>query len=101
MMAVYTTPATTVAENLKQFRLVATNVAGVATSAAAILTLDGQGNLFVVDGANHTIRQIDIATEHVTTQLGTPGIGGTADGTGTAPGSADPTRLVIDAAGTI
>ena len=65
------------------------------------LVLDGRGNLFVVDGGNHTIRRIVLASQQVTTYAGTPGIGGTADGIGTAAGFADPTGIVIDAAGTL
>jgi len=45
------------------------------------ITTDGV-NLFVCDYANRTIRMVDIATGKVTTLAGTPGVYGSADGTG-------------------
>ena len=45
------------------------------------VTSDGT-NLYVTDGANHTIRQVVIATGIVTTLAGSAGLSGSADGTG-------------------
>jgi sugar lactone lactonase YvrE len=49
------------------------------------ITTDGNGNLFITDYKNHTIRQIVIATGEVTTVAGIAGIAGY---TNTAPGVA-------------
>jgi len=65
------------------------------------VAVDGHGNLFVVDVLNSTIRRIDLATQAVTTYAGTPGVAGSADGTGTAVLFSAPTALVITTAGTI
>jgi sugar lactone lactonase YvrE len=65
------------------------------------IALDGTGNLYVADRGNHTIRKIVIATGVVSTIAGTPLVSGTADGTGSGAGFANPTSLVIDPAGTI
>ena len=46
------------------------------------VTYDGDGNLFVADGYNATIRKVVIATREVTTLAGTAGELGTADGIG-------------------
>jgi DNA-binding beta-propeller fold protein YncE len=49
------------------------------------LALDGQGNLYVADTGNYTIREIDLATANVATVAGTPSVfGGTSDGIGPA-----------------
>jgi hypothetical protein len=47
------------------------------------ITTDGT-NLYVVDGSNHTIRKIVIATNAVTTLAGSALVSGSTDGTGTA-----------------
>ncbi|MBI5636806.1 MAG: hypothetical protein HZA03_02425 [Nitrospinae bacterium] len=47
------------------------------------ITTDGT-NLYVVDGGNHTIRQVVISTGVVTTLAGSAGLTGSADGTGVA-----------------
>ncbi len=65
------------------------------------LKLDGNGNLFIADQRNHTIRKLVIATHVVTTYAGTPAIGGFADGTGRAALFADPISLTIDATGNL
>ena len=44
------------------------------------IAYDGQGNLYVTD--LQTIRKVVVATAEVTTLAGTPGVHGTADGTG-------------------
>ena len=44
---------------------------------------DGAGHFFVADTANHTIRKVDVVTGAVTTLVGSAGIYGSTDGTGT------------------
>jgi sugar lactone lactonase YvrE len=62
---------------------------------------DGEGNLFVTDYYNHTVRRIDIATAAVTTLAGSPGSSGSADGTGTAARFYYPTGVASDRAGNL
>lgn len=61
---------------------------------------DNQGNLYVADFANHTIRKINSAGD-VTTFAGVAGVTGTNDGTGTAARFDNPTSLAIDGSGNI
>ncbi len=63
------------------------------------LAVDGSGNLYVADGAN-TIRKI-APGGMVTTLAGTPGVSGTADGTGGAAQFDDPTGVAVDHNGNI
>lgn len=71
------------------------------------LAIDGSGNLYVADMFNHTVRKITPAGE-VSTLAGSPGLSGTADGTGGAArfeqpawiaSTADGTLFVVSAAG--
>ena len=55
-----------------------------AFSAPAAVVSDGAGRVFVADGNNHTIRQINMATGVVSTLAGTPSIAGSSNGTGSA-----------------
>ena len=68
------------------------------------ITIDGAGNLYVADTANHTIRKIT-ATGLVSTLAGKPGYSVAAstrgDGTGSAARFTDPVGLVTDATGNI
>jgi hypothetical protein len=59
------------------------------------LTTDGT-NLYVVDGGNHTIRKVVIATGVVTTIAGSAGVTGTTDGTGTAARFNNPSAVTMD-----
>jgi hypothetical protein len=63
---------------------------GVRFSQAQGLASDGQGNVFVADTGNHTIRKIVLATGEVTTCAGAPGESGMTDGTGSNARFADP-----------
>ncbi len=63
------------------------------------LALDGAGNLYVADTGGSTIRKIETATWAVTTVAGSPGVPGSADGTGAAARFNQPTGLAIDGAG--
>jgi hypothetical protein len=72
---------------------------GPAAQFAAVngLCIDSIGNLFVTDG-NNTIRMITPSAV-VTTVAGTPGITGSADGTGAAVQFSGPTGIAVDASG--
>ena len=65
------------------------------------IALDGNGNLFVADTDNHTIRKIDLGTFAVTTFAGLAGSPGDNDGSGSAARFHTPTDLGIDGSGNI
>lgn len=62
------------------------------------IAVDGAGNLYVADTANHTIRMITPAGL-VTTLAGAPGTAGAADGTGAAARFTSPIGIAADRAG--
>jgi DNA-binding beta-propeller fold protein YncE len=71
------------------------------------VAIDGAGNLYVTDMANHTVRKITPAGE-VSTLAGQAGLSGTVDGSGSAArfdtpawiaATADGTLFVVSAAG--
>jgi sugar lactone lactonase YvrE len=62
--------------------------------------VDGSGNVYVADSSNHTIRKITSAGV-VTTLAGTPGVSGTADGTGTSAQFNTPWGVAVDGSGNI
>lgn len=49
------------------------------------ISSDGNGNIYVADTGNHSIRKIDVATKEVTTLAGSPGIAGFMDSRFGAP----------------
>jgi sugar lactone lactonase YvrE len=61
---------------------------------------DANGNLFIVDSANHVIRKMD-TSGNVTLFAGTPGVSGSADGTGSAAQFYQPFGLVFDTHGNL
>jgi streptogramin lyase len=63
------------------------------------VTSDSAGHLYVADGGNDTIRQIDLASGVVTTLAGTPGSCGASDGVGAAALFCIPVALALDGAG--
>jgi sugar lactone lactonase YvrE len=62
---------------------------------------DGQGNLYVADTSNHTIRKLAVGTQLVTTLAGKPGIPGSQDGTGGSARFSSPIGIVYDPAGNL
>ena len=64
------------------------------------LALDGQGNLFVSDSYNHTIRKVTSAGD-VTTWAGAPGQDGCVDGDRLSARFAKPAELAFDAHGNL
>jgi sugar lactone lactonase YvrE len=61
---------------------------------------DGSGNVYVADSLNFTIRKIT-PNGVVTTFAGTPGVGGSADGTGADALFSSPSGVATDAAGNV
>jgi len=64
------------------------------------ITLDGQGNLFVADRYNSTIRKID-TNLNVTTISGKVGVSGSSDGPATNADYFDPTSITLDGQGNL
>ena len=64
------------------------------------MAVDGAGNVYVADEANHTIRKIT-ATGVVTTLAGTAGVSGSADGTRADARFNLPTGLAVDCTGNV
>lgn len=64
------------------------------------VAVDGSGNLFVADTANHTIRKI-APDGSVTTYAGTAGVSGSADGTGAFARFKSPQGVAVDASGNV
>ncbi len=60
------------------------------------LAIDSANVIYVADYGNHTIRKIDTAGA-VTTVAGSPGVSGSADGTGTAARFSHPWGVALDA----
>lgn len=65
------------------------------------LAVDTQGNVFVADTENHSIRRIDTTSLQVTTFVGLSGTLGSTDGTGGNARFAYPTGLAFDRAGNL
>lgn len=61
---------------------------------------DSNGNVYVADTSNHTIRKISSAGV-TSTLAGTPGQAGAVDGTGAAARFETPTAVVVDPAGNV
>jgi sugar lactone lactonase YvrE len=64
------------------------------------VTVGGTGDVYVADSANHTIRKISPAGA-VTTLAGSVGLGGSADGTGSAARFFAPQGVAVDGSGNI
>ncbi len=65
------------------------------------IAYDGQGNLFVADTGNSTIRQLVVATQTVTTLAGQAGQTGSADGVGSAARFDLPYGIAADGLGNV
>lgn len=78
---------------------------GVGTSARFSFPLsiaaDAQGNLYVTDNHNRTVRRIAKATGQVTTLAGSADLAGTADGTGAAARFISPFGIAVDGANNV
>jgi sugar lactone lactonase YvrE len=64
------------------------------------LAVDSSGNLYVADGMGDVIRRVTPAGA-VTTIAGSPGMAGSADGTGAAAQFNDPTGIAVDTSGNV
>ena len=64
------------------------------------VAVDTNGNVFVADTDNHTIRKVTPAGA-VTTLAGSPGASGTNDGTGSAARFNTPSSVAVDTNGNI
>lgn len=64
------------------------------------IALDASGNVYVADTFNHVIRRITSAGV-ATTLAGSPGVSGSADGTGSAARFNNPRGIAVDANGNI
>lgn len=76
-----------------------TGTAAAFNLASGIAT-DTAGNVYVADTGNQTIRKITPAGV-VTTLAGSPGVVGSADGSGNAASFSSPTALVVDTASNV
>jgi hypothetical protein len=65
------------------------------------VAVDGAGNLYVSDVANHTLRKIVLATGAVTTLAGQANVSGSFDATGTAATFYQPAGIATDGAGNL
>ncbi|MFI5356031.1 MAG: immunoglobulin domain-containing protein [Opitutales bacterium] len=64
------------------------------------MAVDGAGNVYVTDNADQTIRKITPAGV-VTTLAGSPGVAGSADGTGSAARFYNPRGITVDSLGNV
>ena len=64
------------------------------------VAVDGSGNVYVTDPSNSTIRRIT-ASGVVTTLAGSPGVSGSADGTGSAARFNQPAFVTVDVTGNV
>ncbi|HQR46547.1 MAG TPA: NHL repeat-containing protein [Thermoanaerobaculia bacterium] len=64
------------------------------------VAVDDEGNVFVADSGNHSIRRVT-PDGIVSTVAGAPGLVGSADGSGNAARFYSPTRLTVDGAGNL
>ena len=65
------------------------------------ISLDGVGNLYVVDAGTHIIRKVVLATGVVTTLAGLAGVTGSTDGVGAAALFNNPRDVAADGAGNL
>jgi sugar lactone lactonase YvrE len=77
----------------------ATGLAALFNNPAAV-GADSLGNLYIADSNNNTIRMVTQAGV-VTTVAGSPGMSGSADGTGAAARFTGPTGLAVDVQGNV
>ncbi|TAG29837.1 MAG: hypothetical protein EAZ35_09440 [Sphingobacteriia bacterium] len=92
----YTTVSTFVGSNTAEAGSIDGTGLAARFNATGGMAQDDQGNLFVADIANHTIRKVS-ATGVVTTFAGSAGVSGNANGIGSAARFNSPYGLTIDA----
>lgn len=68
---------------------------------ASAMAADRDGNVYVADSGNHTIRKVVLATGVTTTIAGQVGIAGSADGSGTEAQLNRPSGVAVDDAGSL
>ena len=64
------------------------------------IAVDSGGNLYVADSGNQTVRKVT-PSGAVSTLAGSPGLSGSADGTGSAARFNNPTGVAVDSAGNV
>lgn len=62
---------------------------------------DANGNAYVADAANHTIRKLDFLTGQVSTPAGSPGQTGSGDGLGSAARFSSPSGIAVSSPGVV
>jgi NHL repeat len=76
------------------------NAADARFNNPSAVTRDSQGNLYIADTGNFTLRKVT-PDGTVSTLAGTAGVSGMADGVGSAASFSNPTSLALDSAGTL
>jgi sugar lactone lactonase YvrE len=97
--------ATQAVTTLAGLPVVAGSTDGIGTNARFFspygVTADGQGNLFIADSNNQTIRQLVLSSLQVSTLAGKVGMGGLVNGAGTAARFCNPGGIAADGAGNV
>lgn len=75
--------------------------AGASFKTPVNVVADGEGNLYVADYGNHTIRKVVVSTGEVTTIAGLAGMAGSKDGPGAVARFNGPLGLALDGAGAL
>jgi sugar lactone lactonase YvrE len=111
--ATYTIPNPKIAD-AGRYTVTVVNPVGTVTSSAALLTVqqavmfnaptgiavDAAGNLFIADTSDHTIWKVS-TTNQKTLLAGSPGLSGSADGTGSGARFNNPGSLALDPTGNL
>jgi sugar lactone lactonase YvrE len=90
---------TTIAGNAGQVGVIDGTGAAARFASPRGLAMAGANRLLVTDSSADTVRQIDLATSSVTTLAGSPGVSGSADGTGANASFYVPMGIAGDSAG--
>lgn len=65
------------------------------------VAVDRNGNAYVADSGNHTIRKVNVATGELSTLAGSAGASGSVNGTGAAARFSGPSDIAVDDAGNV